>query len=564
MRHPRLASALGLALAGCASSPVPTQDARELAITVPTIQRPDGETVDWWFRAGAATAHKQGSGHGRARNIILFLGDGMSLPTVAAARIMEGQRRGQPGEENMLSFERFPYTALSRTYNTDSQTPDSAGTMSALMTGAKTRMGVLSVGQTVPRGDCLAGQQAPLATLLELAETAGLSTGVVTTTRITHATPGATYAHVPERNWEGDADLDDAARASGCHDIARQLVEFNVGDGIEVAMGGGRSKFLPAGGPDPEYPEFPGERLDGRDLIKEWSGRHPDGKFVWNAKQLAELDLAHTRRLFGLFQPDHMNFERERPGDRAGEPSLAEMTRAAITVLSHNQQGYFLMVEGGRIDHAHHAGNAYRALDETIAFSDAVRAATEATSESDTLIIVTADHSHTLTFVGYPTRGNPILGKVSGSSGEDRRPGLAADATGRSFTTLGYANGPGYAGATDQQAEGPKHYPHEVSGAQEAHGLPDLREVNTEDPDYLQESTRSTTSETHGGDDVGVWARGPGASAVRGSIEQNVIFHFMLQSQPDMVALVCRLGDCENGVPVKRPEPVSLLRPQAR
>ena len=564
MRPPRLAFALGLVLAGCASSPVQTQAAASSEITVPQIARPEGETPDWWFRAGAATAHNHGAGRARARNIILFIGDGMSIPTVSAARILEGQRHGQPGEENMLSFERFPYTALSRTYNTNSQTPDSAGTMTAMVTGAKTRIGVLSVGQSAERGNCTQGQQTPLSTILEMAESAGLSTGVVTNTRLTHATPGATYAHVSERNWESDGKLSSAAREAGCRDIARQFVEFNYGDGIDVAMGGGRQNFETNTQIDPEYPEQRGARLDGRDLVQEWSTRHPEGKFVWNAQQLAALDLAHTSRLLGLFEPDHMNYEHERPQDRGGEPSLAEMTRAAITVLERNPKGYFLMVEGGRIDMAHHAGNAFRALDETIAFSDAVRAATEVSSESDTLIIVTADHSHTMTFSGYPLRGNPILGKVAGGITEDKHADLATDLAGQPYTTLNYASGPGYVGTTDQQPEGPKKFPHLPNSTKPSSGRPDLTKVDTEDPDYLQEALFPAKSETHGGDDVGVWARGPGASAVRGSIEQNVIFHFMLQSQPDLVALVCRLGDCENGVPVKRPEPVSLLRPQAR
>ena len=99
---------------------------------------------------------------------------------------------------------------------------------------------------------------------------------------------------------------------------------------------------------------------------------------MWNSEQLERL-AADAPALLGLFEADHMHYEHERPQDPAGEPSLAEMTRAAIKVLSRNQQGYFLMVEAGRIDHAHHAGNAYRALDETVALSDAVRAAREAT-----------------------------------------------------------------------------------------------------------------------------------------------------------------------------------------
>jgi alkaline phosphatase len=553
MRAAGCGLAVGLLLAGCASTPGPAPAGSSAsAIEVPAIQHPGQETPAWWFRAGAASAHAHGAGRAHARNIILFIGDGMSLTTVAAARILEGQRKGGPGEENRLSFEEFPWTALSKTYNVDSQTPDSAGTMTAMATGSKARMGVLSVGQSAARGDCAAARAAELPTLLEMSEAAGLSTGVVTTTRITHATPAATYAHSADRNWETDADLPEKAKAQGCRDIARQFAEFDVGDGIEVAMGGGRSHFLPAGAEDPEYREFPGDRLDGRDLVKEWQARNPDGAYVWNAKQFDALDLARTHRLLGLFEPDHMNFEHDRPKDRAGEPSLAQMTRAAITVLRQNPKGYFLMVEGGRIDHANHSGNAYRALTDTIAFSDAIRAAVRAADE-DTMIIVTADHSHTLTFVGYPRRGNPILGKVVGSSGEESGPGYATDALGLPYTTLQYANGPGYVGATDQQREGPKRFPAEVSNAQEAHGRPRLAGVDTEDPDYLQEAAMPGRAESHGGDDVGVWSRGPGSEAVHGSIEQNEIFHLLLQAQPTLVGYLCSLGDCEAGVPVRAP-----------
>jgi alkaline phosphatase len=552
---------MGLLLAGCASTPgtAPTGKlgVAPVAIDVPSIERPGQETAAWWFRAGAASAHAHGAGRAPARNIILFIGDGMSLTTVAAARILEGQRKGGPGEENRLSFEEFPWTALSKTYNTDSQTPDSAGTMTAMATGSKARMGVLSVGQSALRGDCAAARAVELPTLLEISEAAGLSTGVVTTTRITHATPGATYAHSADRNWETDSDLPEKAKAEGCRDIARQFAEFDVGDGIEVAMGGGRSHFLPAGEEDPEYAEFPGDRLDGRNLVKEWQGRNPGGAYVWNSKGFDALDLARTHKLLGLFEPDHMNYEHDRPKDRSGEPSLAQMTRAAITVLAQNPKGYYLMVEGGRIDHGNHAGNAYRALTDTIAFSDAIRAAV-ATASEDTMIIVTADHSHTLTFVGYPKRGNPILGKVVGSSGEDAGPGYATDALGLPYTTLAYANGPGYAGATDQQAEGPKRFPAELSGAQEAHGRPRLANVDTEDPDYMQESTMPARSETHGGDDVGVWSRGPGSEAVHGSIEENEIFHLLLQAQPTLVRYLCSLGDCESGVPVRAPTSAQL------
>jgi len=447
--HRAFRFALLAALAACASTPAPPRPADPAVaargdIAVPAIVRPDGETAAWWFRAGAAAAHSRAAGTPKARNIILFIGDGMSLPTVAAARIREGQLHGQPGEENQLSFEQFPYTALSKTYNTDSQTPDSAGTMTAMITGVKTRRGMLSVGQSAPRGDCTAGLASPLASALEIATSAGLGTGIVTTTRITHATPGAAYGHSSERNWEVDAEMPAQARAAGCRDLAQQLVEFDVGHGIDVVMGGGRMNFLPAGAADPEYAqESPGLRLDNRDLTAEWRQRHPEGRYVWNRRQFDALDLANTPRLLGLFEPDHMNYEHDRKADRAGEPSLAEMTRAAITVLRQNPKGFFLVVEGGRIDHAHHGGNAFRALAETVSLSDAVRAAADLTSESDTLILVTADHSHTLSFVGYPRRGNPILGKVRGSAPEDGDDGLARDKLGLPLTTPKYATGPG-------------------------------------------------------------------------------------------------------------------------
>ena len=564
-RIPRRPSLLPFAcafvLTACASTPPatsriapPAANAADTTTTVdvPAIQHPAGETPAWWFRDGAAQAAARGAMHGRAKNVIIFLGDGMSLTTVAAARIFEGQRKGGSGEENRLAWETFPATALSKTYNTDSQTPDSAGTMSAIATGVKTRAGVLSIGQGPKRKDCSGALASPMLTLWELASSAGMSSGVVTTARLTHATPGATIAHSPERNWEKDTDVPDQAKAAGCIDIARQEIETPFGRGFQVLMGGGRKNFMPTSQRDPEYDDKVGERLDGRDLVADWKRRNPGGVYAWNKQQLDAAPLDGP--LLALFEPDHMQFEHDRPKDGAGEPSLAEMTRAAIARLSRNPDGYVLLVEGGRIDHANHYGNAYRALTDTVAMSDAVRAADKATSDDDTLIIVTADHSHTLAFVGYPQRGNPILGKVRGSSGEDDEGDLVADGTGLPYTTLSYANGPGYAGASSSQPAGPKKFPHLGKGYEPSAGRPDLTNVDTQDPDYMQESTVPLSNETHGGEDVGIWARGPGSDAIRGSVEENAIFHFAVQATPQLRALLCAKGLCDaNGVPVELP-----------
>jgi alkaline phosphatase len=555
---PVLGTTLLTLLAGCTSSPGRIDTAKTYQVDVTPVTHPQGETPAWWYRSGAARAAGNGAMQGRAKNVILFLGDGMSLTTVAAARILQGQRKGQPGEENLLSWEHFPHTALAKTYNTDSQTPDSAGTMTAIASGVKTHMGAIGVASG-RRNDCADSLRKPLLTWLELADSAGLATGIVSTARLTHATPAAMYAHSPDRNWENDTDLPATAVSEGCKDIAQQLLSASrFGHGPTVALGGGRAEFTSTEQRDPEYDDKVGERLDGRDLTEEWRRANPQGAYVWNAQQLQAAK--HAPRLLGLFEPDHMQFEHDRPQDGAGEPSLTELTRAAIGVLANHPDGYVLMVEGARIDHANHYGNAYRALDETIAMSDAVQAALDATAREDTLIIVTADHSHTLNFVGYPVRGNPILGKVRGQGGEDDTPGdWARDQTGQTYTTLSYANGPGYTGTSNQQPAGPKHFLHAPSSVEAAEGRPDLGQVDTEHPDYLQEALVPLKSESHGGDDVGIWAIGPGSEAVRGTVEQNVIYHLVVQATPRLRERLCAANTCNaEGVPVDLPKPADF------
>src|SRR5690606_39068524 len=169
--------------------------------------------------------------------------------------------------------------------------------------------------------------------------------------------------------------------------------------------------------------------------------------------------------------------------------------------------GYVLVVEAGRIDHAHHAGNAFRALTDTIALAEAVQVAVELTDEADTLVLVTADHGHTLTFAGYPARGNPILDKVHNVNRDGERV-LARDGLGQPYTTLGYANGPGYRGHDADGAD--ITYWGAPEGFSARTGRPDLTDVDTGDQYYQQEAVVPLYDETHGGQDVGVWARGPG------------------------------------------------------
>ncbi|XP_072013014.1 alkaline phosphatase, tissue-nonspecific isozyme-like [Amphiura filiformis] len=429
----------------------------------------------------------------------------MSIPTVTAARILKGQQNFQTGEEGYLSWETFPHAGLSKTYNTDHQVPDSAGTATAYLGGAKTKKGLIGVDDNTRRGDCASSVGNEIDSILTIARKAGKSVGLITTARITHATPSALYAHVPERDWEADSDIPVAE--SACKDIALQFLE---NDDIQVALGGGRKKFTPNTKKDPESKKY-GQRKDGRDLIAEWvTAKSQLGKaeYVWNQTRFDEVDPEKVDYLLGLFSDSHMQYDIH--PDVAGEPSLAEMTHKAILILQKNPKGFFLLVEGGRIDHAHHEGFAALALTDTIAMDAAVTMAKQMTDDQDTLTIVTADHSHTMTISGYPTRGNPILGIVDAGLAPGS-PGLGDDNL--PYTTLSYANGPG--GVETRLA-------FEQTG-----NRPVITNVDTASDTYLQQALVPLKYETHGGDDVGIWADGPMAHLFHSVHEQHYIMHVM-------------------------------------
>ena len=486
----------------------------------------------WYSDAEAkiAATTQANLNRGAAKNVILFVGDGMGISTVTAARILAGQLKGQSGEENNLSFDLFPYTGLAKTYNVDAQTPDSAGTMTALISGVKTDVGVIGVNENIVRGDCTTVAGNELVTALELAEIAGKSTGILSTARITHATPAATYAKSADRDWEDDGDMPAAAISAGCEDIASQLINFEPNlearingvdvDGIEVVMGGGRRSFLPKdatfNSPD-AVSSVEGDRTDGRDLTAEWKTRYPSGNYIFDQTSFDAIDTESTSKVLGLFNESHMQYEADRGNDVAGEPSLSEMTEKAIKILDNNDNGYFLMVESGRIDHAHHAGNAYNALTDAVELSEAVAKAAELSNSDDTLIIVTADHSHVFTIAGYPKRGNPILGKVVGIGSNS--PSLAADGT--PYTTLGYTNGLGFRDLGNE-TDADEAYNQAIDA-----GRKDLSQIDTQAPGFHQEALIPLGSETHAGEDVGVYASGPGAALVSGTNEQNMVFHVM-------------------------------------
>jgi len=510
----RLALLALAVLAGCTTAPATPAAELQPAAPARMAQVPQ-QADDGYYTAAAASVEARITARGvkPAKNVILFIGDGMGISTITAARIYAGQSAGEDGESHVLAMDTLPWSALSKTYSHNFQVSDSAGTAVAMVSGIKTLSGVLGVNSSVSYGNCASVPGAEVDTLFELAARAGLSTGLVSTARITHATPAAAYAKVPLRDWEADADMKGAS-SDTCKDIARQLIEWPEGS-FDILLGGGRSKFLTKETPDPEYDGKTGDRADGRNLTEEWTAKSPDHKFVFDKAGFDATDFTTGVKLLGLFEPSHMQYELDREKDTAGEPHIADMTRAAITRLSQDTDGYVLMVEGGRIDHAHHGGNAIRALEDAMAFDAAIATALEMTNPEETLIIVTADHSHTLSIAGYAQRNNPILGlSVSGMGGE----GGSMGADGLPYTTLGYANGPGACRVT-----GKDNYGKDILDC----GREDLTRVDTQAPDFRQPALVPLGSETHAGEDVAALASGPGANLVTGVIEQNELFHIM-------------------------------------
>ncbi|GIY38799.1 alkaline phosphatase, tissue-nonspecific isozyme [Caerostris darwini] len=437
-----------------------------------------------------------------ARNIVLIVGDGMSLATVAAARVLKGQKAGRPGNGEEMLYETFPNVGLARTYATDKYVPDSASTATAFLCGVKTKYEGVGVSDSIEHSDCSSVSGTEVRCIGEWAMAEGKAVGLVTNMRVTHATPAPLYAHTADRWWESDANLKDVRDRGLCKDIARQMVEDYPGKNIQVILGGGREALMPNTTFDPEYPEKRGKRGDHRHLIETWK-RHKEElksryKYVWNKKDFDKVDPRKTEYLLGLFEPAHLHDVTDRGNQKSDfdEPTLAQMTEKAIRVLSRNKNGYFLLVEGGLIDKRHHSGRAVRAVSEALDLENAVRAAMKLTSREDTLLIVTSDHSQGMNFAGYANVGTDIFG-FADISNQDGMP----------YTTLMYSTGPGYKITAD--------------------GRENITDINTADKDYRQQATVPRSTATHGGEDVGVYATGPMAHLFTGVYDQHYIAHAM-------------------------------------
>jgi alkaline phosphatase len=434
----------------------------------------------------------------RARNVIFFLGDGMGINTLTAARIYA------VGEAGELTIDTLPESAFVKTYSNDAQVTDSAASMSAYMTGVKQNNGVIAMsGDTramAPAADgssrCLSGPMSGQAvpTLLELAKARGLATGIVTTTSVTDATPAATYAHACHRKLQNA--------------IASMMVPGGAGyntaltNGLDLVFGGGAQYFQPAAAG--------GKRGDGRDLLAELQAR--GYRVATESAGFAALAPSNQPAI-ALFAQDDLAYEAER--DPARQPSLAEMTRKAVSLLGQHaaDKGFFLMVEGGLIDHALHATRAKRALQETVAFDAALKAAIDEMQKVDpglkhTLIVATADHDHTLLINGYSPRSGPTTADKPGVLGLVRSlpdGKVKLDQDGAPYSILGFGTGE-----------------HRVQGSRA--GQAGLTDAIVSGDAYHQEAAIHMGAETHGGADVYLGAVGAGAELFRGTIDNTRVF----------------------------------------
>ena len=319
------------------------------------------------------------TGPRKAKNVILFIGDGMTVANRTAARIMsKGIRQGK--YLGKLSFDDMPHMALIGTSGVDSIITDSANSMSAYATGHKSSVNALGV-YVARNKDNLTHPKVETITELIKRKTK-MAVGIVTDAEIQDATPAGMFAHTRRR---GDKEI-----------ITEQLF-FS---GADVILGGGSAYFLPS-------TTAGSKRKDTNNMLTLFKA---DGyAFAGTGTEMKSAAAdPKTRRMLGLFHPENMDGALDRLYLKKGtvdrypdQPDLTEMTRVALEVLSRNKDGFVLMIEAGLIDKFSHRLDGERSVYDTIMLSNAVQIAKDfAARRNDTLIIVTPDHTHGMSLVG--------------------------------------------------------------------------------------------------------------------------------------------------------------------
>ncbi len=478
------------------------------AYTVDVVAGDEKKSVTWDVYA---TADKP-----VAKNIIFFLGDGLSVAHRTAARIMsKGMTEGKAnGRLNMDDLDRMAFIGTSAT---DAVDTDSANTMSAYMTGHKTAVNALGVYADRTK-DSL--DDPKVETIAEaLRRTTKKSIGIVSPAEIEDATPAAVVSHTRKR---GDK---------------AEIVEMLLGVKPEVVLGGGSAYFLGK--------ETPGsKRKDDKDYIKLF--QDAGYTLATDKVELATATTTNTGHILGLFHTGNMDATLDREFLKKGtvekfpnQPGLVEMTKAALGEVSKNPEGFFLMVEGANIDKMSHPLDWDRAIVDTIEFDQAIGVAREfVKTHPDTLIVVTGDHTH----------GVSIIGTV-----DDEKPGTDMREKVGTYAAAGFPNytdadGDGFPDKVDVSrrlflaaTNGPDHY---ETFRPKLDG-PFVPAVQNEKKEYIANEAykdvpgavfvqgnipREGDSGVHAVDDVVLQASGPGSEGFKGYMEESDVYRVLVDA----------------------------------
>lgn len=457
------------------------------------------------------------SGPRKVKNVILFIGDGMTIANRTSARVFskgisEGRYQGK------LSFDDMPNTALIGTSGSDSLITDSANSMSAYTTGHKTAVNAMGVYVSRASDNLSHPKVETIAELIK--RKTKMSVGIVSDAELQDATPGAMVAHTRRR----------ADKAY----IADQL----LASGVEVILGGGSAYFYPQSSKG-------SKRKDEKNLVEQFKANGYEISFDKDELMKAG-NSANTKKLFGVFHPDNMDGSLDRfflkkntVEQYPNQPDLTDMTRSAINVLSKNPNGFFLMVEAALIDKFNHPLDWERAAFDTIMLSNAVQIAKDfARTHPDTLIIVTPDHTHS--------------GSISGVV-HDAKPGPLREKVGV-YAEAGYPNYPkanmeGYPSQIDVSkrlaffyGNYPDHYEtlHPKLDGTFKPAVKDETGKYVANPGYIQMQEdaihmpgnlpSNQAQGVHTADDAVLNAMGPGSEKFRGFMDNTEVFKVMVEA----------------------------------
>ncbi|XP_055626233.1 membrane-bound alkaline phosphatase-like [Toxorhynchites rutilus septentrionalis] len=434
-----------------------------------------------------------------AKNIVVFVGAGMSQATVTAARTVNG------GENATFAFEKLKWSGNARTYCVDSRVPDSACASTAFLTGVKSNFGTVAVQPSVKRGNCLAtgDKVKQLESIAKWALDSGKVVGFATTSRVTAGSNAALYANSADKDWENDASVS----AAGCNprevnDIAYQLVHGDIGKHFKVIFGGGRKNFIPANETDKSGAR--GERADGRNLIGEWqASKSGNAVYISTAAELGALNTSNIDYLLGLFDYDRLPYAVDiGEGQNVDAPPLVRMVHYSLEMLQKKEHsaGFLLFVEDGNIQEAHRENKPYKALQQVKHYAMAFNMGHMMVSETNTLVISMNDVGSTLSIPGYPQRNTEAL-TSAGVSDKDSKP----------YLSLAYATGPAYDSFYNQN-EG------RLNPLTVLQGMASQKESTCSAAVPMIEGV-------NGGEDASVYASGPWAFMLSGGFEQNFIAH---------------------------------------